>query len=160
MNRTQNSHVLQVRNDLPEAASTIMWMCFGVPTFTPYVPFFGQAQDMDKSYRETPMELNMDLKSAYWMYRALSMIVESHHAEFAQQDLDYLKDCREYLYRWVNTVAPQVAGKDNSEVSAFLSAESHKMVAELAKRTKDLMAKLIMHGLELSKLTFIMDKNL
>lgn len=160
LNRTQNSHVLQVRNDLLEAASTIMWMCFGVPTFTPYVPFFGQAQDMDKSYRETPMELNMDLKSAYWMYRALSMIVESHHAEFAQQDLDYLKDCREYLYRWVNTVAPQVAGKDNSEVSAFLSAESHKMVAELAKRTKDLMAKLIMHGLELSKLTFIMDKNL
>ena len=160
LNRTQNSHVLQVRNDLPEAASTIMWMCFGVPTFTPYVPFFGQAQDMDESYRETPMELNMDLKSAYWMYRALSMIVEAHHAEFAQQDLDYLKDCREYLYRWVNTVAPQVAGKDSSEVSAFLSAESHKMVAELAKRTKDLMAKLIMHGLELSKLTFIMDKNL
>lgn len=160
LNRTQNSHVLQVRNDLPKAASTIMWMCFGVPTFTPYVPFFGQAQDMDESYRETPMKLNMDLKSAYWMYRALSMIVEAHHAEFAQQDLDYLKDCREYLYRWVNTVAPQVAGKDASEVGGFLSTESHKMVAELAKRTKNLMAELIMHGLELSKLTFKMDKNL
>ena len=115
---------------------------------------------MDESYRETPMELNMDLKSAYWMYRALSMIVEAHHAEFAQQDLDYLKDCREYLYRWVNTIAPQVAGKDDGEVSAFLSAESHKMVAALAKRTKNLMAQLIMHGLELSKLTFVMDKNL
>lgn len=160
LNRTQNSHVLQVRNDLPEAASTIMWMCFGVPTFTPYVPFFGQAQDMDESYRETPMELNMDLKSAYWMYRALSMIVESHHSEFAQPDLDYLKDAREYLYRWVNTVAPQVEGKSASEVSDFLSEESHKMIAELAKRTKSLMSQLIMNGLELSKLTFKMDKNL
>ena len=33
------------------------------------------------------------------------------------------------------------------------------MVAEMAKRTS-LMAELIMHGLELSKLTFNMDKNL
>jgi dipeptidase len=49
---------------------------------------------------------------------------------------------------------------DARQASAFLSGETHKMVAEMAKRTKDLMAKLIMHGLELSKLTFIMDKNL
>lgn len=160
LNRTQNSHVLQVRNDLPEASSAIMWMCFGVPTFTPYLPFFAQAQDIDESYRETPMKLNMDLKSAYWMYRALSMVVESHHAEFAQDDLDYLKDAREYLYRWVNTIAPQVEGKDSQQVNDFLSAESHKMVAEMAHRTKDLMAQLIMNGLTLSKLTFKMDKNL
>ena len=160
LNRTQNSHVLQVRNDLPEAASTIMWMSFGIPTFTPYVPFFGNADDIDVSYRETPKELNMDLKSAYWMYRALSMIVESHHAEFAQDDLNYLKDSREYFYRWVNEVAPKVEGMDDKEASAYLSSETHKMVAEMAKRTKKLMSKLIMHGLELSKLTFIMDKNL
>ena len=160
LNRTQNSHVLQVRPDLPEAASTILWMSFGVPTFTPYVPFFGNADDIDVSYRETPMKLDMNLKSAYWMYRALSMIVESHHAEFAKEDLDYLKDSREYLYRWVNQTAPQVAGMDDKKASEFLSAESHKMVAEMAKRTKALMAQLIMHGLELSKLTFIMDKNL
>ena len=131
-----------------------------MPTFTPYVPFFGNADDIDISYRETPMKLDMNLKSAYWMYRALSMIVESHHAEFSKEDLDYLKDAREYLYRWVNQTAPQVEGMDAKQASEFLSTESHKMVAEMAKRTKALMAQLIMHGLELSKLTFIMDKNL
>ena len=160
LNRTQNSHVLQVRNDLPEKAAAIMWMSFGIPTFTPYVPFFAQAHDIDESYRETPMKLDMNLKSAYWMYRTLSMLVESHHAEFAQDDLDYLKDAREYLYRWVNEVAAQVADKDEAEVSTFLSTESHQMVAELAKRTKNLMAELVMSGLELSKLTFKMDENL
>ena len=160
LNRTQYSHVLQVRNDLPEAASTIMWMSFGIPTFTPYIPFFGNADDIDVSYRETPKKLNMDLKSAYWMYRALSMIVEAHHAEFAQDDLNYLKDSREYLYRWVSQVAPKVGGMSDNDACAYLSKETHKMVAEMAKRTKELMSNLIMHGLELSKLTFIMDKNL
>lgn len=160
LNRTQNSHVLQVRPDLPEAASTIMWMSWGIPTFTPYVPFFGNADDVDVSYRETPKELNMDLKSAYWMYRALSMIVESHHAEFAQDDLNYLKDSREYFYRWVNEVAPKVDGMNDKDACAYLSDQTHQMVAEMAKRTKKLMSQLIMKGLGLSKLTFIMDKNL
>ncbi|MDO4903255.1 MAG: C69 family dipeptidase [Limosilactobacillus sp.] len=160
LNRTQNSHVLQVRNDLPEASSAIMWLCLGVPTFTPYIPFFAQASDIEASYRETPMEMNMDLKSAYWMYRSLSMLVESYHSEFLQPDLDYLKAGREYLYRWVNEIAPQVEGKSDSEVDAFLSAESHKMIAEMTARTKKLMAELFMSGMGLSRLTFKMDKNL
>ena len=74
--------------------------------------------------------------------------------------MDYLKDTREYLYRWVNEVAPQVKGMSSSEVSAFLSSKTHEMVAEMAKRTKALMAELVMNGLELSKLTFQIDKNL
>ena len=160
LNRTQNSHILQVRPDLPEAASTIMWMSFGIPTFTPYVPFFGNAADVDASYKNTPKELNMNLKSAYWMYRALSMIVESHHAEFLQADLDYLKDARQYFYKWIDETAPLAEGMDNNEASDVLSEKTHEMVAEMAKRTKELMSQLIMHGLELSKLTFIMDKNL
>lgn len=160
LNRTQNSHVLQVRNDLPEAASTIMWMSFGIPTFTPYVPFFGNADEVDASYRNTPKEMNVDFKSAYWMYRALSMLVEAHHAEFLQDDLDYLKDAREYFHRFVDEVAPLVDGMTNQEATAILSAKNQELVAEMAKRTKDLMAKLMMKGLELSKLTFTMDKNL
>ena len=48
----------------------------------------------------------------------------------------------------------------DNDACAYLSEETHKMVAEMAKRTKELMSNLIMHGLELSKLTFIMDKNL
>ena len=48
----------------------------------------------------------------------------------------------------------------DNDACTYLSEETHKMVAEMAKRTKELMSNLIMHGLELSKLTFIMDKNL
>ena len=135
-------------------------MSIGIPTFTPYVPFFGNADEVDASYRNTPKEMNVDFKSAYWMYRALSMLVEAHHAEFLQDDLDYLKDAREYFHRFVDEVAPLVDGMTNQEATAILSAKNQELVAEMAKRTKDLMAKLMMKWLELSKLTFSMDKNL
>lgn len=160
LNRTQNSHVLQVRNDLPENAQTILWLCFGVPTFTPYVPFFSNADQIDASYRITPKKLNMNLRSAYWMYRALSEIVESYHSEFLQEDLDYQKDARQYLYGWVDQTANKVKGDDAKTTSQVLNYETHEMVSEMAKRTKTLMAQLLMHGMELSKLTFKIDKNL
>lgn len=160
LNRTQNSHVLQVRPDLPDTASAILWLCVGIPSFTPYVPFFNNAADIDESYRQTPMKMNMDLKSAYWMYRGLSMLVESHHAEFSKPDLDYLKDARQLFHSWVDKTASQVAEMDADKVNAFLSQAEHQLVAEMAKRTKKLMADLTMQGLELSKLTFQMDENL
>ena len=58
------------------------------------------------------------------------------------------------------STAGSMKGMSSSEVSAFLSSKTHEMVAEMAKRTKALMAELVMNGLELSKLTFQIDKNL
>ena len=160
LNRTQNSHILQVRSDLPEVASTIMWMTLGIPTFTPYVPFFGNADSLDASYRITPKKMNLDFKSAHWMYRGLSMLVESHYPEFIQTDYDYLKDAREYLYRFVEQTATKTTDLDTNEAIQVLNDASAEMVTEMAKRTKSLMAQLMMQGLELSKLTFKMDANL
>ena len=160
LNRTQNSHILQVRSDLPEMASTIMWMSLGIPSFTPYVPFFGNADTLDATYRLTPPEMNLDFKSAYWMYRGLSMLVESHYAEFIQADYDYLKDAREYLYRFVEDTAHQTADLTANEAIQVLNTASTELTAEMAQRTKKLMSQLMMHGLELSKLTFKMDANL
>lgn len=160
LNRTQNSHILQVRPDLPEVASTIMWMTLGIPTFTPYVPFLGNADTLDATYRLTPPEMNLDFKSAYWMYRGLSMLVESHYAEFIQADYDYLKGAREYLYRFVEDTAHQTADLTANEAIQVLNTASTELTAEMAKRTKKLMSQLMMQGLELSKLTFKMDANL
>lgn len=160
LSRTQNSHVLQVRNDAPAQASAILWLCFGIPAFTPYVPFFGNSTETDESYRNTPMELNIDLKSAYWMYRTLSMLVESHHAKFIQSDLDYLKDSRQYHYNFIAETINKARDLSGTQLTEFLTSQNKVMTSEMATRTKKLIEQLIMHGLQLSKLTFTMDKNL
>lgn len=160
LSRTQNSHVLQVRNDAPAQASAILWLCFGIPAFTPYVPFFGNSTETDESYHNTPMELNIDLKSAYWMYRTLSMLVESHHAKFIQSDLDYLKDSRQYHYNFIAETINKARDLSGTQLTEFLTSQNKVMTNEMATRTKKLIEQLIMHGLQLSELTFTMDKNL
>ncbi|MGK4060417.1 C69 family dipeptidase [Loigolactobacillus coryniformis] len=158
LNRTQNSHVLQIRNDVPEAQAAIMWMAFGYPAFTPYVPFYGNANDTDPSYSETP--LKFDFKSAYWMYRATSVLVESHHSKFIEANNAYLKDAREQQRRLIaatDAAAKQLSG---AALTDYLTKQNYAMVADMRQRTMDFFGELIIAGLDLSKLTFDIDKNL
>jgi len=158
MNRTQNSHVLQLRNNVPEAQSAITWLSLGVPAFSPYVPFFANANDTDPSYANTPV--HADQESAYWMYRKLSVLVESHYAEFVQDDRDYLTASLELFAKHV-AKTDQVASKlTGDELTTYLTQQNYLIVSEMKARTTKLMNDLFEHGLELSKLTFNMDVNL
>ncbi|KRL98137.1 C69 family dipeptidase [Levilactobacillus hammesii] len=158
MNRTQNSHVLQLRNDVPKESSAIMWLCFGVPAFSPYVPFFANATDTDASYSSTPVHL--DDVSAYWMYRKLSMIVESHYIDFIEQDTDYVTAAKESLRTHVAQALEGAKDLQGDDLTAFLTAQNHQVTADMRQVTTKFTNDLIEKGLTLSHLTFNMDKNL
>ena len=160
LNRTQNSHVLQLRNDVPEELQAVMWLCIGFPEFSPYIPFYTNANDTDPSFSETPMEMDVDSDSAYWMYRHMSMLVESHYSKFVQDNRDYLKECRRVERRMLWQFDQEAAKLSGEELTEFLTQKNYEMVAKIKKMTKEHMNKLIMKGIELSKFTFDMDKNL
>ncbi|WP_125765072.1 C69 family dipeptidase [Levilactobacillus mulengensis] len=158
MNRTQNSHVLQLRNDVPADRSAIFWLNFGVPAFSPYVPFFANATDTDPSYSQTPVHL--DDVSAYWMYRKMSMIVESHYVQFIEQDTDYVTAAKQDLRTHVATALAGANDLTGDALTAYLTDQNHQVVADMRKVTTQLTNDLIEKGLTLSHLTFNMDKNL
>ncbi|MBA1394194.1 C69 family dipeptidase, partial [Lactobacillus sp. XV13L] len=59
LNRTQNSHVLQIRNDVPAEFAAIMWLCLGYPTFSPYLPFYTNMNETEPSFNDTSMTFNL-----------------------------------------------------------------------------------------------------
>ncbi len=159
LNRTQNSHILQLRNAVPAKNAALMWICFGIPSFSPYVPFYTNANDTAPSWSQTP--LKYDIKSAYWMYRTLSMLVEAHYSHFVQTDLDYLKECRRLQHQMIAAADQKVAAVDTeSEVTAALTQSNYELVAKMRALTMKLIGELVTQGLTLSRLTFNMDKNL
>jgi len=158
MNRTQNSHVLQLRNDVPADRSAIFWLNFGVPSFSPYVPFFANATDTDPTYRQTP--LHLDDVSAYWMYRKMSMIVESHYVQFIEQNTDYVTAAKQDLRTHVASALAGAKDLSGDALTAYLTDQNHQVVADMRKVTTQLTNGLIEKGLTLSHLTFNMDKNL
>lgn len=160
LNRTQQSHVLQIRNNVPDDLSTIMWISIGVPSFTPFIPFYGNSTDTDKTFNNTSLEFNIN--DAYWMYRTVAMLVESHYSKFVQMDLDYLSESHEELNRMVKKIDLEVKSKSlsGSQLTEFLTESNYKIVDHMRSKTMNLIGDLITNGLELSKLTFNMDKNL
>jgi dipeptidase len=160
LNRTQNSHVLQVRDTADEGLAGVMWLNLGYPEFSPYVPFYTNANDTDPSYSETPREMDVDADSAYWLFRTLSMLTESHYSKFIQQNRDYLTELyRQYRAHVVATDA-KAADLTGKELTAFLTQANYDIVATTKAATKDQINKMIMEGINLSQLTFNMDKNL
>lgn len=158
MNRTQNSHVLQLRNDVPAAQSAIMWLCLGVPAFSPFVPFFANATDTAPTYSATP--LHADNVSAYWLYRKLSVLVESHYAEFIQPDIDFLTASKQAFTAHVAATDTTAKQLDGAELTAYLTAQNRAIADATQERTTQLINQLFEQGLTLSKLTFNMDVNL
>lgn len=160
LNRTQQSHVLQIRNNVPDDLSTIMWISIGVPSFTPFIPFYGNSTDTDKTFNNTSLKFNIN--DAYWMYRTVAMLVESHYSKFVQMDLDYLSESYEELNRMIKKIDLEVKSKSlsGSQLTEFLTESNHKIVDHMRSKTMNLIGNLITNGLELSKLTFNMDKNL
>lgn len=158
LNRTQNSHVLQIRNDVAPEHAALMWLCFGVPSFTPYVPFYTNANDTDPTWSNTP--LNYDIKSAYWMYRTLSMLVESHYAHFVQPNRDYLTKTTQILHQMIAKIDQTAKDLTGENLTNYLTQQNYALSNRMREETMQAIANCVTSGLELSKLTFDMDKNL
>ena len=158
LNRTQNSHILQIRNDVESDKAAIMWLCIGGPTFTPFVPFFANMNDTDPSYNNTSMEYN--LNDAWWYYKSLAALVETHYSQFVQLDTDYLNELNQYYRRRVEDVIAQAQGKTGAELTSYLTRANQETVAYTRKRSEKLWAQMMIDSINMSKLTFNMDENL
>lgn len=158
LNRTQNSHILQLRNDVPEEFSAVMWLAIGYPTFTPYIPFFTNATDTDPSFNNTSLTYNFD--DAHWLYRSLSVLVESNYKHFVQDDLDYLKECRQELRAQVAKIDAEAKNYSGEALTDFLTKQNYETVKMMREKATDFMGRLYTKGITLSRLTFNMDRNL
>ncbi|WP_119327245.1 C69 family dipeptidase [Companilactobacillus musae] len=158
LSRTMNSHILQMRDPEKISSAAIEWKGLGMPCFSAYVPFFTNANEIDKSYSYTPEK--MDLKSAYWLYTALEFVVESHYSEFVEPNLDYQKELSEWARQKIEEVDHAVEKMDDIEVTDYLTEQNKLIAKHFNEVTKSHMADLVTKGTELSKLTFKMDPNL
>ena len=158
LNRTQNSHILQIRNDVDPDKAAIMWLCIGGPTFTPFVPFFANMNDTDPSYNNTSMEYN--LNDAWWYYKSLAALVETHYPQFVQLDTDYLNELNQYYRRRVEDVIAQAQSKTGADLTSYLTSANQETVAYTRKRSEKLWAQMMIDSINMSKLTFNMDENL
>lgn len=157
---TQESHVLQLRQNLPTEIADIHWLAMGVPSQSQYVPFFAGLTDTPANYKVGGMPATSD--SAYWQYKLANVLLDEHELMFDQivtgtQDDVHAKHVA--LIARTDKQAQQLAG--DHEALANLATTATFEAAKLAdKAWEELRMSMLAKSTGLGKLTFRMDPNL
>ncbi|MGL4760021.1 MAG: C69 family dipeptidase [Sarcina sp.] len=158
VNRTQNSHIMQIRNSVREEISALMWLSLGGHVFSPYVVFYGNSNDTDISFRNT--ELKWDINDAFWMYRTLAALVSNNYRKMIEKNIDYREICNFEQFRIIKSIDEESKEVSDEDLSNYLTKKNYEITKMIKQETMKYIGELVTQSLELSKLTFNMDANL
>lgn len=158
LNRTQDSHILQIRPDVPDEIAGVQWLSLAVSAFSPYVPFYTNITSVPESYAVGPRKLCLD--SAYWLYKMVSVIAEPHYEAFLKQVMDYKDQLHSQFLGNLEKTDDEAKSADKERISSILTEASARNAELALSKTRELLQQLSMDSMSLSKLTFNMDKNL
>ncbi|WDF81500.1 C69 family dipeptidase [Lacticaseibacillus pabuli] len=156
--KTQESHVLQLRQDLPAEIANIHWLAMGVPAESQYVPFFAGTTTTPANYQAGALPASMD--SAYWQYKLAGVLVDAHFNHFQAKLTGVQGAVHAQHVALIAKTDAQAAGKSAAELAALATtatAEAARLSdASWAKLTMDLLAS----STDFSPLNFNTDPNL
>lgn len=156
--KTQESHVLQIRPDIPADIGCIQWLAMGVAAQSVYVPFYLGMSDTPRFYKTG--KLPYDAKSAYWIYKLAGVLVDGHYNEFGGRLKDVQNKVKIELAHRVKQSDQKAQTLNSSELTEYLTDQNKKNAKYSADEYKKLIADLITDSTDFSPLNFKTDMNL
>jgi dipeptidase len=156
--KTQEAHVLQMRQNLPQPIADIHWQAMGVAAESQFIPFFAGTTDTPESFKQG--ELPADLNSAYWQFKLASVLVDAHFMRFAK-DLDAVQtSTHQKLLASIAQADAASAGLDENGLAGLATTATAANAAIALNAWHEFTMKLLMDSTDLSPLNFMHDANL
>lgn len=147
INRNLETHILELRNDVPDAIAGIHWLAFGPNTFNALAPFYSQVTDTPACYRDTP--LTTDSNYIYWISRILALIGDSNYALYQNLQSTYEQE----VMQLVRAVENQTDHQGDFSTSALEKA-NQQMADIVLQHSQKLLNDVINLGSQHMKLRF------
>lgn len=157
MNRTAESHILEIRNHVPAEIAALFWLNSGPTAFNPYVPFYTNSEDTAPAYNKTSK--TYDNTQTYWLSRELAVLVERDYQKLSYANFDYLTAAAILANQCVAETDRLYQEKPTTDPVAFLTKQNQQNADKMLTLTKKHIGELIEKGLALSKLTFDITKD-
>lgn len=150
LNRNQQVHILQIRNNVAPEIAGIHWLAFGPNTFNAVVPFYVHITDTPAAYRNTTKVY--DPTNSYWLSRTLALIGDSDYDRYsdlaARFELDMMAYCRRIQQQtdqgWMR----------QDQHSSFLEKANEKMAHYYIEQATQLLGKMVEFGSQKMALRF------
>lgn len=153
--KTQESHVLQMGR---QPGANIHWLAMGVAAQSTYVPFFNGITDVPAPYKRG--KLPAQLNSAYWIFKHVSVLVDSHLHDFLPLLEDVQKERRAATIQLIRHTDAELREYQGQSQEAFLTRQSNNFAIDTMNAYKKLALELITKMTDYSPLNFNTDENL
>ncbi len=158
MARCAESHILEIRNNVPAGIAGIAgiaWINFAPTAFNPYVPFYANANGTAPEYENTTDAY--DPNEAYWLSRTVAALIQPSYNEMKSllSGLDgFLPTADQltnHLIHQTDLEAEKLSGQKLTQYLTKANAANAQKVLDLTHKT---VGNLVKHELTLSRLSF------
>lgn len=156
--KTQESHILQIRPDLPIETAGLQWIALGVTAESVYVPFYAGASDTHPAYKVGTKDYSPD--SAYWTYKLAGVLVDAHYHELSDDLHDTQHKLNIKLGQMVKQTDKKAKSLNGKDLTEYLTKQSIAMQQEGLDQMHKLISILVSKSTDFSPLNFNTDLNL
>ena len=155
MARCAESHILEIRNNVPAGIAGIAWLNFAPTAFNPYVPFYANANGTAPEYENTTDAY--DPNEAYWLSRTVAALIQPSYNEMKSllSGLDgFLPTADQltnHLIHQTDLEAEKLSGQKLIQYLTKANAANAQKVLDLTHKT---VGNLVKRELTLSRLSF------
>lgn len=153
INRNQELHILQIRNNVPAEIAGVHWLAYGPNTFNAVTPFYARVNDTPKAYRDTTT--TFDTQNMYWLSCLLGTFGDTNFGLY--EDFENIFEqhtvaaCRKLQHD------ADAAIDQQSDKAAFLTQVNEEMAEVQLKNATKLLGQMVGLGAPLMKLQYYLN---
>ena len=151
------SHILQIRNNVPSSIAAVQWLAMASPATSVYVPFYTNVNNTPSQYQKgtsTP-----DNTSAYWTYKETKILTDPYKDKLVNKDVTKVqKKVKKQLNANLKDTTQKAQSLSGSQLNNFL-LQANQTNADYAQSQFTKLNQQLM--IDASKQTkIVQDKNL
>ena len=151
LNRNFETHILQVRNDVPEEIAGVQWLCFGPNTFNSFVPFYTNVNDTPASFQTGP---KFDLNKIFWLNKLTAQLGDTNFKVYGELESDFEQKSLSQCHFIQHETDKKAAGLTGKEAEDLLTEANQKMADQVYNNTIELLSNMVNEGHNLATLKF------
>jgi dipeptidase len=151
INRNFETHILQIRNDVPSEFAGVQWLAFGPNTFNSMVPFYTNITDTPASFKTTA---KFNLNKIFWVNKLMAQLGDTNYRVYGQLEDAFEQKSLAQCHQVQHQTDQAVKGLSGEELQAKLTAANQKMADLVYQNTVDLLGEMVDQGHTLMNLKY------
>lgn len=138
----EESHIIQMRQNMPDSITPVQWLCMATPVTGVYVPFYTDINNTPASYQKGTDKFTPD--SAYWTYEMTWDLTNANYKKFFKKDVVPVQSkVQKQLDDNLKQSDSQAKSMNGDQATDFLTKQNQNNADYALNKYNDLNSKLL-----------------